>query len=852
MLGAGGVAKPTYLDDVFNTDLWTGTGNSQTITNGIDLTKGGLVWTKVRNINDNHALMDSTSKTGTYYDEHSSSSTYALTTSRNWGISSLNNNGFTLGGSNNQFNYSGGTHASWSFRRASGFFDVVTWTGDNGGERNISHSLGSNIGMIIAKRTDTAATWHVWHRDLPNLYSLLELNNTQAVNNGSDAWGYPSQDGGPVINSSSFSVDNRLNDNNATYVAYVFAGGEDQTTATARSVLFTGTSHKLSLAASDDFHLTGDFTIEGWFYPTGESNEHIWSLGTFTTSGGVLCYIYSNKLYIQEWISGTRTDRLLMDPAPPQKQWSHIAIVRSGSTINAYVNGTLIKSWTYSDDYGSSSNKTFYIAGSAGSHGSVNISNFRVVKGTAVYTSSFRPPTVPLTNITNTKLLCCNNSSATGSTVTPGTITASGTITTSTDSPFDDPAGFVFGENKDQNVIKCGSYKGSGSAGLEVNLGFEPQWLLIKEIDASNRPWVLFDSMRGIVDGGEDMELNANSNGDESTGNNRIKLTSTGFQFETSHGDYNGSSNYVYIAIRRPDPLVQKPAELGTGVFAMDTGNGSSTIPAYDSGFPVDFAFARRPTATDPWYTSARLMNGKFLETDANSAQQTSSNFIFDSNNGWAKSHDSAYQSWMWKRHAGFDVVNGLEENNSHNLGRAPEMVWVKRRSSTSDWFCWHKGLNGGGSNAVNYHLRLNTNAAESSVSSLCPIGDTLPTATHFKTGSDSDIRDADSIAFLFASVDGISKVGSYTGSSSTVTVTTGFQPRFVIIRRVEADEEWVVLDTLRGWGSGNDAFLHPNNTSAQNSNMDLGAPTSTGFTVTTTYNTLNTNGENFIYYAHA
>jgi len=104
----------------------------------------------------------------------------------------------------------------------------------------------------------------------------------------------------------------------------------------------------------------------------------------------------------------------------------------------------------------------------------------------------------------------------------------------------------------------------------------------------------------------------------------------------------------------------------------------------------------------------------------------------------------------------------------------------------------------------------------------------------------------------LFASVDGISKVGSYTGSSSTVTVTTGFQPRFVIIRRVEATDEWVLLDTLRGWGSGNDAFLHLNNTSTQNSNMNLGAPTSTGFTVTTTYNTINTNGENFIYYAHA
>ena len=64
------------------------------------------------------------------------------------------------------------------------------------------------------------------------------------------------------------------------------------------------------------------------------------------------------------------------------------------------------------------------------------ISNFRIVKGTGVCTTTFKPPTEPLTNITNTKLLCCNNSSTTGSTVTPGTITANGDPTASTTDPF--------------------------------------------------------------------------------------------------------------------------------------------------------------------------------------------------------------------------------------------------------------------------------------------------------------------------------------------------------------------------------------------------------------------------------
>ena len=54
------------------------------------------------------------------------------------------------------------------------------------------------------------------------------------------------------------------------------------------------------------------------------------------------------------------------------------------------------------------------ISDSTGYYFKGEISNLRIVKGTAVYASSFRPPTEPLTNITNTVLLCCNNSSTTG------------------------------------------------------------------------------------------------------------------------------------------------------------------------------------------------------------------------------------------------------------------------------------------------------------------------------------------------------------------------------------------------------------------------------------------------------
>jgi len=423
----------------------------------------------------------------------------------------------------------------------------------------------------------------------------------------------------------------------------------------------------------------------------------------------------------------------------------------------------------------------------------------------------------------------------------------------------------TFGESSNKSVISCGYYSGNQVVGREIALGYEPQWLLIKRADSSES-WFLWDTMRGLVSDGSEPKFIVNASTQEQN-NNWVSVSPNGFKLDTSVAEVNSWAKYVYIAIRRPDGYVGKPAELGTDVFAMDTGAGSSTIPNFDSGFPVDFAFMRNPTSTMGWYTYSRLTQKKELTLNSTDSEGGASDYTFDSNVGWGKGGDSSsIQSWMFKRHAGFDVVtytgnstsdySGASQVISHNLGKTPEMIWAKKRNGSGYWGVYHKDLNGG-TNPANYRLLLNDTHAESAASGSYTNwywNNTAPTATQFSVGEVPNVNDnnLNHIAMLFASVDGISKVGSYTGSSSTVTVTTGFQPRFVIIRRVEATDEWVLLDTLRGWGSGNDAFLHPNTSGAQNSNMDLGAPTSTGFTVTTTYNTLNTNGENFIYYAHA
>ena len=168
----------------------------------------------------------------------------------------------------------------------------------------------------------------------------------------------------------------------------------------------------------------------------------------------------------------------------------------------------------------------------------------------ALYTSSFKPPTEPLTNITNTKLLCCNNSSTTGSTVTPGTIAVGSVPVASSDSPFDDPEGFKFGEGGDQNIVKTGSYIGNGDTtnGTKIYLGFEPQWLLIKSTGFAEE-WHMFDCMRGIVNEGNDIRLEASTSGSELTSADFVDIDASGFTALHNPNVNKNNENFVYLSL---------------------------------------------------------------------------------------------------------------------------------------------------------------------------------------------------------------------------------------------------------------------------------------------------------------
>ena len=127
--GAAGAADATYVDDVFSTFLYEGNGGTATVNNGIDLSgEGGLLWIKNRSSSHNHVLVDS-ERSGTNL--AGNQTLFILTSNNDTGeLTNVLPTLFTSTGFTTQYSSTNGDDfASWSFRKAPGFFDVVTYTG---------------------------------------------------------------------------------------------------------------------------------------------------------------------------------------------------------------------------------------------------------------------------------------------------------------------------------------------------------------------------------------------------------------------------------------------------------------------------------------------------------------------------------------------------------------------------------------------------------------------------------------------------------------------------------------------------------------------------------------------------
>jgi len=387
-----------------------------------------------------------------------------------------------------------------------------------------------------------------------------------------------------------------------------------------------------------------------------------------------------------------------------------------------------------------------------------------------------------------------------------------------------------FGESGDQDIIKCGSYTGTGSAGLEIDLGFEPQWLMIKRSDSTGA-WEMMDSMRGIVSGGTDVVLRANGSGADITAYDYASLTPTGFALSNDISVNTSGGSYIYIAIRR-GPM--KTPESGTEVFAPLKGAG--TTPGFITGWPVDaLILGYSPGYSGYPIWGARLTGDQVLTSSATEAETTNEYYEWDYNNGSLNLGVGLdYVGWNLRRAPGFfDVVayegdDTSSKNISHNLGVVPELMILKSRDIAVNWIVYHKDI---GNTKTIY---LNSSNAETTASSGW-WNNTTPTDTVFTIGANPNQSSWGSVvSYLFATLPGVSKVGSYTGNGTSQTIDCGFSAgaRFVMTKRVNTTGNWNVWDSERGIVAGNDPRLELNTTDAEDTGHDYIDPDSSGFVV--------------------
>ena len=415
----------------------------------------------------------------------------------------------------------------------------------------------------------------------------------------------------------------------------------------------------------------------------------------------------------------------------------------------------------------------------------------------------------------------------------------------------------VFGAGSDENIIKCGSFSTDASGIADVTLGWEPQYVLVKKTSAAQN-WVICDTMRGwSTSTTADKYLAADTSSaesDQSTGT----PTATGFYIDAG-SNFGASSDYIYIAIRRPMKVPEAGTEVFTPVAYSGAASGEKVLSL--SMNPDLTTIKIRDRADRNGILSTKLFNGEVFHTsstmalDNNAGEMT----IFDTTQntirvpyGLEVNYTGyTYVCEAFRRASGFlDIVNytgtGVTQNITHNLTVAPTMMWIKREDIDADWAVF---------SSVDKTMYAHLNLSNGFTTGTTYWNSTLPTSTVFTVGTDADVNASTGTyaAYLWGNVDGVCKAGSYTGTGADQNINCGFAARFVMIKYFDSGSNWIYLDSARGLATTpTNPFLRYDTIDAEVTwdNYVLGH--ANGFTAVGSHADVNTSGGTYIYLAIA
>ena len=764
------------------------------------------------------------------------------------------------------------------------------------------------------------------------------------------------------------------------------------------SVVFDGDSDHLTITDNGDLNFgSNDWTIECFLYArnlggstdgdsyerhypiiqkgnSASNNLYDWRLyyGDHTSSGDV-GYIYFD--------SSAASCNFTNTHAIKRNQWRHIALVRDGSTLRMFLNGVQVSTNSISsaidNDY-TEIKIGFNDLGAAGdTYHNGFISNLRVVNGTAVYKTNFAAPTKPLTNITNTKLLCCQSkTSATAAAVTPASITAGGTAAASDSSPFNvsPPSNYcTFNEltdnvasgtdlsNGNLTITNTADYWSSIQGTLGADTGkfyyevvcgpsgdqtrWGAGWSPKENNPRSDGPSKFNDGYYAYSQNPLTHYVTTNLIGAPGTNNESINgspaftpddVLQIAIDFDAGKIWYGINNTYVnnssgnagnpatganalvtftantlmfpkfvsnrtdltvnfgQEAFRHLPPSGFLPVSTNTinkspfirpqkhfDVILYTGQNTSSLYNVTGLEFSPDLVIGKtRTTSMDNIFIDTVRGNDKQINCPDNSAEVTRGSaayrFLKD---GFAvatagnMNNPQNYTAACWKAggpavtntdgtisaqvsanvEAGFSIIKYTASASGggtvgHGLSKKPEIQWTKNLNKSQDWavqFTSKSPVNSGSNDS--FYMFLNTTAAR---------GDTSEyfTATTNKSPEGSGSNGDSIIIYTWHSVPGYSKIGMFMGnnSSSGPFVYCGFRPAWVIWKRSNGTENWVIVNNKTSPINPVDLFLRMDETSTESSGAATCDFVSNGFTLRNSDTKSNANGDYYLFMAFA
>ena len=428
-----------------------------------------------------------------------------------------------------------------------------------------------------------------------------------------------------------------------------------------------------------------------------------------------------------------------------------------------------------------------------------------------------------------------------------------------------------FGLSGSENAITCNEVFVNTTDPIDVYLGYEPQWVMVVPLSTSDALWGVFDSTRMLnawtfnVLTAKTARVGWSDTSLESTGYDYAAYaTATGFKFIAT--GYSAGYNFAFIAIRKP----MAPPTSGTSVF-LPTATSAASGTAFPIGFKSDMTWLRIRTAgyqtmvTDRLRNYSNTYNGGVsttgfqwymitTDTAADTTVEVPILYKVYNTGAFVGNQAGGFSSVIYNfaRAAGFfDEVTyygtGAATTQAHNLTVAPELMIVKKRNSTGLWATYVA--------SVGNTSRMSVNTAFAPDADVTYWNNTSPTSSVFTVGSNTAVNSAGGtfVAYLFATLAGVSKVGSYTGTGATQTINCGFTggARFVLIKRTDTTGNWLVWDTARGMTAGTNPYSVLNTTAAETNANNVYTVT-TGFQLVSADANINASGGTYIFLAIA